>query len=492
MAILRLPTPKDRDGSRRIPFAPFRTIGFLLVQFVVLALLLLGVLLVHTTQDLARLDAHTQYMSDLALASRDALQSWRKEGATAGAAALRQALDGVANGAYALDSRSNERLAHIQSLLDQSGGTHLREALTLLASLNLQEQARGRDLLAAAGQDARYTLIGTAVALAAFVIFLVVTLVFFRLRILRPLERLQRAMMALEIGSFTRVVDGAADPGISPVLSYYNQMLGRLELLEKNRRQYLQDLQREVNNAAHTLIAQHAAMARSERLAAVGETAAALAHELRNPLAGLQVGCANLKREMTDPALATRLGLMEDELRRMSRLLDRPLRGARQSHELGQPVVMRETLEGLLKLLRYQVPDGVTLRLLPGPESICMLPLDQLRQAVLNLVLNAVQALAEQGGAIEVEIHQEAEQLRLIVADDGPGFPESLLREGIRPFASNKEQGTGLGLAMVRRFVRNLGGEIQLRNLTPHGAQVSLRLPCPNPRAEEEEAAYGG
>ncbi|MCL5979658.1 MAG: sensor histidine kinase, partial [Gammaproteobacteria bacterium] len=74
MAILRLPTPKDRDGPRRVPFAPFRTIGFLLVQFVVLALLLLGVLLVHTTQDLATLDAHTQYMSDLALASRDALQ----------------------------------------------------------------------------------------------------------------------------------------------------------------------------------------------------------------------------------------------------------------------------------------------------------------------------------------------------------------------------------------------------------------------------------
>ncbi|MCL5979659.1 MAG: ATP-binding protein, partial [Gammaproteobacteria bacterium] len=395
------------------------------------------------------------------------------------------------NDAYALDTRSNERLAHIQSLLDQSGGTHLREALTLLASLNLQEQARGRELLAAAGRDARYTLIGTAVALAAFVVFLVVTLVFFRLRILRPLERLQRAMMALEIGAFTRVVDGAADPGISPLLSYYNQMLGRLELLEKNRRQYLQDLQREVNNAAHTLIAQHAAMARSERLAAVGETAAALAHELRNPLAGLQVGCANLKREMTNPALAARLGLMEEELRRMSRLLDRPLRGARQSHELGQPVVMRETLEGLLKLLRYQVPDGVTLRLLPGPESICMLPLDQLRQAVLNLVLNAVQALAGQG-AIEVEIHQEAEQLRLIVADDGPGFSSTLLREGIRPFASNKEQGTGLGLAMVRRFVRNLGGEIQLRNLTPHGAQVSLLLPCPNPSAEGEEAAHGG
>jgi signal transduction histidine kinase len=292
-------------------------------------------------------------------------------------------------------------------------------------------------------------------------------------------------MRSLEIGAFRRVTEAHADPGISPLLQYYNHMIGRLEELEKTRRQYLQDLQREVNEAAHTLVAQQAAVARSERLAAVGEAAAAFAHELRNPLAGLQVGCANIRREIRDPELAERLGLMEEELRRVSRLLDQQLRGARQVHEKGRRVAPRETVETLLNLLRYQMPAQVVLKLLPGDCRDCLLPLDQFRQALLNLILNSMQALAGEGGTISVAIAQMDKQLQVTVSDNGPGFPDTLLREGIRPFASSKEQGTGLGLSMVRRFVRSLGGEVQLRNRDPHGAEVCLLLPCPDIAGKE-------
>ncbi|MGK9451592.1 sensor histidine kinase [Acidithiobacillus caldus] len=482
MAIFRL--PGATGTSKRVPFAPFRTIGFLLVQFVVLALLLLGVLLVHTNQDLATLDAYTAYMTQLAQIDAEASQTWVTSGSTQALAQLRQ---GLAHMPPQLLRHQGDAqaLEHLRDLAARASPREFPEVMSALADLSLSEHRRGWHLVLAAGRDARYTLIGTGVALLAFMIFVLVTLAFFRLRILRPLRRLQEAMHSLEVGAFARVAEGQADPGISPLLHYYNQMVGRLEELERQRRQYLQDLQREVHQAAHTLIAQQAAMARSERLAAVGEAAAALAHELRNPLAGLQVGCANIRREIADADINERLGLMEDELRRVSRLLDHQLRGARQAQEAGQWVNPAETLESLINLLRYQVPGNIRLTFQAEATGRCLLPLDHFRQAVLNLLLNAIQALGSEGGEIRVQLSRRDPDLELAVCDNGPGFPETLLREGIRPFASTREQGTGLGLSMVRRFARSLGGSIQLANAEPQGAVVVLRLPCPENTAKE-------
>jgi two-component system NtrC family sensor kinase len=93
-------------------------------------------------------------------------------------------------------------------------------------------------------------------------------------------------------------------------------------------------------------------------------------------------------------------------------------------------------------------------------------------------VLNAAQALGEGAGEIVVVARNEGGRLILTVRDDGPGFSEGMLDQGVRPFASQRAGGTGLGLAMVQRFARALGGELKLANAEPHGAQVTLELPC--------------
>ncbi|MCE5393311.1 MAG: HAMP domain-containing histidine kinase [Acidithiobacillus sp.] len=477
MAIFGLPAGDEK--RRRIPFAPFRTIGFLLVQFVVLVMLLLGVLLVHTNQDLARLKSYTAEVIRIARLAQQSSDRWQEQGPAAAMALLQQQLTSFPR-QLPPGEMENDQLQKLRALTKDPNPANLPKAFRALSDWNLDVHLRGRDLVLAAGHDARYTLIGSVIALAAFMVFIVVTLVFFRTRILRPLRRLQEAMYSLETGGFRRVSEERADPGISPLLAYYNQLVGRLEELERQRRRYLQDLQQEVHEAASTLMAQQAAMTRSERMAAVGEAAAAFAHELRNPLAGLQVGCANMRREITDPELNARLGLMEEELRRVSRLLDQQLRGARQSQEKGQWVEPAEIIENLLTLIRYQLPPEITLRLQLGTGTgRCLLPVDQFRQALMNLVLNARQALADGPGEIAVELEREEDTLRLRITDTGPGFPEQLLRDGIRPFASGREHGTGLGLAMVRRFLRSQGGEVRLRNRSEGGAEVLLLLPCP-------------
>jgi nitrogen fixation/metabolism regulation signal transduction histidine kinase len=99
---------------------------------------------------------------------------------------------------------------------------------------------------------------------------------------------------------------------------------------------------------------------------------------------------------------------------------------------------------------------------------------------MLNLVLNSVQAIGESPGRIAVSAHPNGEHVKFSVLDDGPGFPLETLNNGIRPFVTQQKAGTGLGLAMVKRVVQDLGGELKLKNVEPHGACVTLSLPYKN------------
>jgi signal transduction histidine kinase len=111
----------------------------------------------------------------------------------------------------------------------------------------------------------------------------------------------------------------------------------------------------------------------------------------------------------------------------------------------------------------------------------CCLPDGGLRQALLNLILNAAQALDQTHGEVRLLARREGDSLRIEVIDTGPGFSPDMLSHGIRPFSTSRLRGTGLGLAMVQRFARELGGHIELANHEPHGASVSLILPFLEP-----------
>jgi signal transduction histidine kinase len=298
-----------------------------------------------------------------------------------------------------------------------------------------------------------------------------------RRRIFKPLNDLSVLLQQLSSGSASAVSIHNAHPSLLPVLKSYNRLVTRLAELENEHLSRAESLESEVRSATAALLQQQGSLARAERLAAVGETTAHLAHELRKPLAGVLMGLQNLKREVRDPALAERACALFTEVERLTDLLNQSLRRAAHAPEPDKSLHLFDLVRSLLGLVRYQVPRQIRLDNQVPEDLTCRLPENRIRQALLNLILNAVQAIAERSGRITIAAQVADDVLTLSVCDDGPGFPAELLESGIRTFASYRNGGTGLGLAMVRRVAADLGGEMTLSRNKSRGACVSLALP---------------
>jgi signal transduction histidine kinase len=141
-------------------------------------------------------------------------------------------------------------------------------------------------------------------------------------------------------------------------------------------------------------------------------------------------------------------------------------------------VIPARAVSELVTLARYQIPPQIRIEQAIDDRLVCQLPDVLLRQALLNLLLNASEALGDSPGTITITAAVVDGVLRLEVCDDGPGFPAALFETGIRAFDTHRPGGTGLGLSMVQRFARACGGTLTLANRAPHGARVTLELPC--------------
>ena len=298
-----------------------------------------------------------------------------------------------------------------------------------------------------------------------------------RTRVFEPLRALGVLVSRLSEGQLKPAAVGNADPAVLPLYENYNRLVSRLQELEAANRTHTESLSKEVQQAARALLEQQQSLARAETLAAVGEVAASVAHELRNPIAGIQMALSNLQSEVDDEDVRERLALVSEEVTRLGRTLEGMLAQSKHTPEASRTLRLAETVEQLVVLSSYQMPPGVKLSSEIAEGLTVRLPEDRFRQAVLNLVLNAAQAMTEGGGTIVVEAELAAGNLRVAVTDDGPGFPQALLDSGGLAFSTSRPEGTGLGLAIVQRFVRDLEGKLELENLSPRGARALMVLP---------------
>lgn len=355
----------------------------------------------------------------------------------------------------------NERLSQALKIMDETLEYEALQREKSLEDINLSTQSE------------------LYIALAIFTLIVVGAVSFLHSRILHPLNDLRKLLERLTEENFTPITTAHLDPLLLPVFNSYNVMVKHLAELEEAKRLYAQSLQHEVRLATQALLEQQYSLARAERLAAIGEVAAELAHEIRNPLAGIQMAFNNLRREIADPQQIERIELINSELKRLAALLTDMLNQSKHSPETACYFDMAILIRDLATLTRYQIPETIQLEI-NAPEHLKVyLPESGMRQMLLNLLLNAADALDTQLGFIRINVYvgSRGRGLGIDVIDNGPGFTQDMLAYGIRPFRTSRPRGTGLGLAMVQRFVKNLDGTIKLSNQQPHGACVTVLLP---------------
>ena len=239
------------------------------------------------------------------------------------------------------------------------------------------------------------------------------------------------------------------------------------------------------NQMAEDLSRRQAELLETHRLASIGQIAAGVAHEINNPL-GVILGYVALLRR--DAALAGReeLTIIEDELRQCQRIvaalldLARPVRLHRADVDLRE--VAREAVERLDEAGRL---EGVVVRVEDGPRVVVDADEGKLRQVVVNLLTNAVEASRHAGATREVRVIASAggHRASIEVIDDGPGIAEDARARLFEPFFSTKSSGHGLGLAIARTIARAHGGDVDLEARPEGGVRAFVWVPL---RAAEE------
>ena len=220
-------------------------------------------------------------------------------------------------------------------------------------------------------------------------------------------------------------------------------------------------------------------MKRAERIYALAQLSAGLAHEIRTPLASLEGAAALVQREtQSEERRREFLDIIQKESRRLNRLLTSFLEFARPRQPDLQRVEVGEVLDSVILLVRH-AGDGSRLELRKQIEpGLPMLECDpeQLKQVLLNLVTNASQAMPH-GGTVLLEAHHSETSINIDVHDQGGGIDEENPERIFDPFFTTKESGTGLGLSVAHQIVSQHAGTMTILRNTSHGVTVRVSLP---------------
>ena len=310
-------------------------------------------------------------------------------------------------------------------------------------------------------------------------------------RLTRPIQQLTEGARAITRGELeTRIpmrgTDGGADE-LTVLAGVFNEMAGslnsnRAELTRRN------DQLSAANDELHRISER---LTRAERLAAVGQVAAGVSHEIDNPV-GIILGYAQLLLEDMPQGDIRRedVQAIVAECLRCKRITGGLLGLSRTGSRQWEPVDLHELIEStwaslqpqkLFRQIDFTMDLDADLPRLIGDS-------DRLRQVLVNLLLNAVQALDEQG-KIRIELKNVAVGAEIYVDDDGPGIAEEQRESIFDPFFSTKEKGkgTGLGLAICRKLIEEHGGSIDALESPLGGARMRIYLPCDADRKTQPE-----
>jgi signal transduction histidine kinase len=238
----------------------------------------------------------------------------------------------------------------------------------------------------------------------------------------------------------------------------------------------LEDLTARIEGVMRQLHDREREVARAEQLAAVGQLAAGVGHELRNPLTSIKMLVQTGLEPGGAPLTAEDLRIIEDEVRRMERSLQTFLDFARPPKPERRPTDLKPLLDAVLGLVRGRAEKQRVVTRLAAPPLALTADAGQVQQVFVNLVLNALDAMPG-GGHLTVTARTAGGWAEVEVADTGPGVSREMMARLFEPFASSKDTGLGLGLVISKRIVEDHGGTIGAANRPTGGASFFVRLP---------------
>lgn len=302
------------------------------------------------------------------------------------------------------------------------------------------------------------------VALLLFAVAAIASLIFAR-RLSKPLENLTEAAERVGKGQFEVSVSSTSGDEIGVLSRSFNRMTD--ELRERDAK----------------LAGANAALVQSEKLAAFGQLGAGIAHEVKNPLAGI-LGYAQLalRKLDSDSPIKKNLAVIESETRRCTEIISNLLQFARQESGKMEPTDVNAVVDAALQIVDHQL--GVN-NVRISKELAADLPsfdanANQLQQVIMNFAINAQQAMGSEGGSLVVRTRRgDAGTVIIEVEDDGPGVSEDVRGKIFEPFFSTKPagQGTGLGLSVTYGIIKDHGGEVWVEDAPGGGARFVVSLP---------------
>lgn len=250
--------------------------------------------------------------------------------------------------------------------------------------------------------------------------------------------------------------------------------------LYQQQRQFNEALEAEVEKRTEELRVAQAKLVEQERLAAIGEFAAMIVHEIRNPLTTMIMGLNYFRRTVLSQAAQERLSLALSEAGRLERLLREILLYAKPQVLQLSPLDVNEFIRGMLMPIR-EMSEALErqIEFIPALATVKILgDKDKLKQVFINIVRNACEAIAP-GDVVRwgVEIGTVPDQVFISVHNGGDPIPPEVLSKLTEPFYSTKPCGTGLGLAIVKRIVNAHGGKLFIQSDQLTGTTVSIQLP---------------
>jgi signal transduction histidine kinase len=243
---------------------------------------------------------------------------------------------------------------------------------------------------------------------------------------------------------------------------------------------FSQKMEEKIQKTTADLRQTEAQLIRSEKLAALGQLAAGIAHEIRNPLTSINILIHSLRESLpSHEAQSEDLRVIEEEIDRINDIVDQFLRFAKPASPLLEKAEVIPIFEETLQLLKPQI-ERRSISVQKEFRSLPPITIDQeqMKQAVLNLLLNAIQAMPE-GGRLKLSgLMPDGHQwIQLSIQDSGIGIPPEHMGKLFDPFFTTKEGGIGLGLSIAHRIIDQHHGKIEVESTPGKGTAFTIWLP---------------